>query len=73
MLRDELRQEVLELGRLALRLVGQVVVLDGLGAADVVNPNDERLEVLVLLAWVRKFSTSSPTATSETHSSAIFR
>ena len=48
-LRHELRQEVLELGRLALRLVRQRVVLDGLGAADVVDPNDQRLQGLVLL------------------------
>ena len=48
-LRDELRQEVLQLRRLALRPVGQVVVLHRLGAADVVNPDDQRLQVLVLL------------------------
>src|SRR5207244_645987 len=47
-LRDELCQEVLQLRRLALRLVGQVVVPNRLGAADVVNPDDERLEMLVL-------------------------
>ena len=47
-LRDELRQEVLELRRLALRLVRQRVVLHRLGPADVVDPDDQRLQVLVL-------------------------
>ena len=42
-LRDELDEEVLQLRR--LRRVGQAVVADGGGVADVVNPDDERLEV----------------------------
>ena len=71
-LRDELDEEVLELGRLADGLVGQRVVLHGLRAADVVDPDDERLEA-VDPRWVRRFSTTSPTATSDTQRSAILR
>ena len=73
MLRHELGQEVLQLRRLALRLVRQRVVLHRLGAADVVDPDDERLEVLVLAAASGSSARASPTATSETHSKAILR
>ena len=43
-LADELRQEVLELGRLGL--VGEPVVGDGGGPADLVDPDDQRLQAL---------------------------
>src|SRR3954471_21210208 len=43
MFHDELSQKIPELRR--LRLVGRRVVLHGLGAADVVDPDDERFDV----------------------------
>jgi hypothetical protein len=62
-LHDELRQEVAQLRR--LRLVARRVVLHGLGAADLVDPDDERLHLGVARRRV-EVEPTSPSATSET-------
>ena len=71
MLHDELRQEVAQLGR--LRLVARGVVLHRLGPADLVDADDQRLDLRVLATQCGSSAPSSPRATSDTRTSAIFR
>ena len=70
-LHDELRQEVAQLRR--LRLVARRVVLHGLGPADLVDPDDQRLDLRVAARRCGSSAPSRPSATSDTSTSAIFR